>query len=370
MLAHLCHVIVLPTPKWRTLQVRSSPSRLCRRSSAALEPAGISRRRLSHPQPFALYTTAFGFGIYASIKVRVRPRPVARRVSRPARAQSLELTSVGVVIAARACLPLLVVLLEWLFMGRQLPNARSRLALLGVLACALVYVVEDSRLAVRTASGWAWLFVWWSLLAFQMTYGKHIAVALEMGQHERVLLTNALSLPPTLLLCLATGEARELRNAQVTEQGLGWLVLSWAIGLGISYSGWWLKELATATTFTLVGVLNKVATLGLSALAFPGSTTFRGFFSLLACIVCGLLYRDAPLKVSADTGLMKRMSSPRTGDGAGSSFADKISKGGMTSHHSSAELTRLQRPAGREVGPQGVWDDEESGAAVLQGTQQ
>ena len=73
-------------------------------------------------------------------------------------------------------------------------------------------------------------------------------------------------------------------------------MLSCVIGVGISYTGWRLKDLVTATTFTLVGVLNKMATIALSALAFPGTASVQGCVALVACVMCGLAYKDAPLR--------------------------------------------------------------------------
>jgi hypothetical protein len=78
--------------------------------------------------------------------------------------------------------------------------------------------------------------------------------------------------------------------------GIRWLLLSCVIGVGISYTGWRLKDLVSATTFTLVGVLNKMATIALSALAFPGSTSVQGCVALVACVMFGLAYKDAPLR--------------------------------------------------------------------------
>ncbi len=78
--------------------------------------------------------------------------------------------------------------------------------------------------------------------------------------------------------------------------GARWLLLSCVIGVGISYTGWRLKDLVSATTFTLVGVLNKMATVALSALAFPGSTSVQGCVALVACVMFGLAYKDAPLR--------------------------------------------------------------------------
>ncbi len=47
-------------------------------------------------------------------------------------------------------------------------------------------------------------------MAFQMTYGKHLTVAVEMSESERVFYNNALSLPPTAALCFVMGEHRDL----------------------------------------------------------------------------------------------------------------------------------------------------------------
>jgi len=253
-----------------------------------------SRRTL---QPFAVYTSTFAAGVYSNIK-------------------ALELTSVGAVIAARSCLPLAVAALEWAFMGRQLPSARSSAALAGVLLAAYVFVRTDTTLGVEGSAGAAWLLFWWALLAFQMTYGKHLTLAVEMTESERVFYNNALSLPPTAALCFAMGENRDLsrcvlvlllsftaltvkpRSIKLSPVGMRWLLLSCVIGVGISYTGWRLKDLVSATTFTLVGVLNKMATIALTALAFPGTASTQGSVALGACILFGLAYKDAPLRSS------------------------------------------------------------------------
>ena len=86
----------------------------------------------------------------------------------------------------------------------------SAAALAGVLLAAYVYVRTDSTLGVEGSAGAAWLLIWWCLLAFQMTYGKHLTNAVEMSESERVFYSNALSLPPTAALCFVMGEHRDL----------------------------------------------------------------------------------------------------------------------------------------------------------------
>lgn len=132
-----------------------------------------------------------------------------------------------------------------------------------------------------------------------MLYGKHIAThyqpTAELSESERVLYTNALSLPPTVVLCLVMGERERAVAVRLTPTSAAWLLCSCLIGVGISYTGWRLKDLVTATTFTLVGVLNKMGTLVLAAVAFPGATSPLGFLCLTACLFFGMLYSDAPM---------------------------------------------------------------------------
>ena len=129
--------------------------------------------------PFALYTAMFAAGLFANMK-------------------ALMLTNVGAVIAARSCLPVIVCLIEWAFMGRALPGARSCLSLAGVVAFAGLYIRNDSAVDVEGLEGYAWLLTWWLLLALQMTYGKWMTEKIEMTQWERVFYTNAFAIPPTI----------------------------------------------------------------------------------------------------------------------------------------------------------------------------
>ena len=225
--------------------------------------------------PFALYTAMFAAGLFANMK-------------------ALMLTNVGAVIAARSCLPVIVCLIEWAFMGRALPGARSCLSLAGVVAFAGLYIRNDSAVDVEGLEGYAWLLTWWLLLALQMTYGKWMTEKIEMTQWERVFYTNAFAIPPTIVLFFATGENAEVEDTYVGENAMLWLIASCAMGVGISYSGWKTRSVITATTFTLVGVLNKMATIAFTVIVWPADASFASIAALVFCILFGLLYQDAP----------------------------------------------------------------------------
>jgi len=233
--------------------------------------------------PFALYTAMFAGGLYANMK-------------------ALMLTNVGAVIAARSCLPVIVCLIEWAFMGRALPGARSTVSLAGVVLFAGVYIRHDSGVMVDGASGYVWLLVWWVLLALQMTYGKWMTEKIEMTQWERVFYTNAFALPPTFLLFFVTGENAEVNDVFLGDNALLWLIASCVMGVGISYSGWRTRSVITATTFTLVGVLNKMATIAFTVIVWPADASLASIAALVCCILFGLLYQDAPKRKEFSTG--------------------------------------------------------------------
>ena len=202
--------------------------------------------------------------------------------------------TVGAVIAARSCLPVIVCIIEWAFMGRSLPSARSTLSLAGVVGFAGLYIRFDSGVDVNGTVGYVWLFIWWMLLALQMTYGKWMTEKIEMTQWERVFYTNAFAIPPTILLFFVTGEFSAVGDAEMGDGAWFWLIASCIMGVGISYSGWRTRSVITATTFTLVGVLNKMATIAFTVIVWPNDTTAASILALVFCILFGLLYQDAP----------------------------------------------------------------------------
>ena len=106
--------------------------------------------------------------------------------------------------------------------------------------------------------------------------------------------TNAFALPPTFILFFATGENSEVQDVFLGENAIMWLLASCVMGVGISYSGWRTRSVITATTFTLVGVLNKMATIAFTVIVWPADASFASIAALVFCILFGLLYQDAP----------------------------------------------------------------------------
>ena len=121
--------------------------------------------------------------------------------------------------------------------GQVYPARDPRSPSPGVVGFAGLYISNDAGVTVDGAWGYVWLFIWWMLLALQMTYGKWMTEKIEMTQWERVFYTNAFAIPPTI--CCSSPRARTARwRDGVGDNARFWLVASCAMGVGISYSGW------------------------------------------------------------------------------------------------------------------------------------
>ena len=226
--------------------------------------------------PFVLYTAMFAAGLFANIEgppAHQRRRGDRREVMPPRHRVHHRVGVHGQVSAVRAI--------------HALPRGRRRLR-------GPLHPFRLGRRRQRRQRGHVWLFIWWMLLALQMTYGKWMTEKIEMTQWERVFYTNAFAILPTILLFFFTGEFGNVSDVEMGDGAWFWLIASCVMGVGISYSGWRTRSVITATTFTLVGVLNKMATIAFTVIVWPNDTTAASILALVFCILFGLLYQDAP----------------------------------------------------------------------------
>jgi len=229
---------------------------------------------------FLLVPLFFGIAIFTNIKL-------------------LQAASVETAIVFRTIVPIFTSAADWIWMGRALPEARSAFGLAVVVGGSIAYAASSSDGIVVNTWLWAWSYVF--VLAFEMVYVKHVLGSVPMSTWTRVYYNNALALgfmPPYMLI---GREYARLGEALETLQSVPYAALavsaSCAIGLGISFTGFGFRNLVTATTFTVVGVMNKLLTILASLLLFAesGAASPRALVSLLACIAGGTLYRQAPL---------------------------------------------------------------------------
>ena len=74
----------------------------------------------------------------------------------------------------------------------------------------------------------------------------------------------------------------------------GLLPFSCIVGTLIGYTGWLCRGMVSATTYTLVGVVNKFLTVLLNVFIWDKHSTAFGIVSVLICLGAGTFYQQAP----------------------------------------------------------------------------
>lgn len=231
-------------------------------------------------KPYLYYIVAFVGGIYSNMRV-------------------LAVTNVETVIVFRTCTPIIVSLLDYLFLGRALPGRRSTGAMLLIVAGACGYVLTDKEFALNGWSAYTWVIIYMIIICFEMTYGKHIIKSVKMKNKVlgAVYYTNSIAILPMFALGFGVfGEGDKFGTFEFKMFGIIVLLISCVIGTCISYAAFNCRNLVSATTFTLVGVINKMITILINTLIWDNHASMFGILSLMVCILGGTLYKQAPLR--------------------------------------------------------------------------
>lgn len=205
-------------------------------------------------KPYLIYVAGFALGCYANM-------------------QALAISNVETIIVFRTCAPLAVGILDWLFLGRELPSKRSTCALVLILFGALCYVNADKQFALLGVHAYFWVSFYFLTLCFSMTYGKHLvnSVELESPIWGAVYYTNSLSILPMIgfgIISQENEKLNEIHEIQLISPFIFILIkttlvifITCILGTCISYTGFRCRTAISATSYTVVGVMNKILTI-------------------------------------------------------------------------------------------------------------
>jgi drug/metabolite transporter (DMT)-like permease len=199
--------------------------------------------------PYLAYTVAFSLGVYCNMR-------------------SLETSNVETVIVFRALAPCIVALLDAIFLGREFPSTRSWAALGTIFLGALGYASFDPKFKTQGMNAYLWPTAYLAAISFEMAYGKIIIRSVDLKTKSGpVLYTNLLGWPPMLVFAKLGGEYDRFWTEVWLKEGskfppasIALLLFGCVIGTGIGYSSWWCRDKVSATSFTLIGVMNKCVT--------------------------------------------------------------------------------------------------------------
>lgn len=227
---------------------------------------------------YAVYIVAFVLSIYANMK-------------------ALALSNVETVIVFRACVPVCVTVIEYFLMDRALPSVRSAVSLAIVSIGAIMYCLSDSEFALNGLGAYTWAIIYFFLISFEMTYGKQLVNSVKMDSvWGPVLYCNILAALPMFLLGYASGDYNGISDklVDISTSGLLILLFSCIVGTLIGYTSWLCRGMVSATTFSLVGVINKFLTVLLNVLIWDKHSSTPGLIAVSICLLAGAFYQQAP----------------------------------------------------------------------------
>ena len=236
--------------------------------------------------PYLAYTIAFSIGVYCNMK-------------------SLQSSNVETVIVFRALTPCLVSILDVMFLGREYPSNRSWAGLSLIALGAYGYALVDPEFQSQGTNAYFWPFLYLFAISFVMAYGKKIIKSVDLKTRSGpVLYTNLLGWPPMLIFAHLGDEYRKASDAFDTNNAvpvftagsLTLLLAGCVVGTAIGYTSWWCRDKISATSFTLIGVMNKCLTILANLLIWDNHASPMGIASLFLCLIGGSIYQQAPLR--------------------------------------------------------------------------
>ena len=210
--------------------------------------------------------------------------------------KTLQYANVETFIVFRSSTPILVSIADYVFLGRELPNRKSWLSLLGLLLGAVLYVVTDDGFQVH---GYFWVCVWYFVFCFDQIYIKHAVDSVKMESNwGRVYYTNLLACVPILAHTAYSREDIPTPDA-FTSGAMAALALSCGLGVGMSYFAFLARKLVSAASFTVIGNCCKIGTVLINLLIWDNHANSIGLACLTFCLGCSYFYQQAPMRKDA-----------------------------------------------------------------------
>ncbi|KAK9292999.1 hypothetical protein L1049_020983 [Liquidambar formosana] len=131
-----------------------------------------------------------------------------------------------------------------------------------------------------------------------MDTAKQVTKSGSLNEFSMVLLNNTLSLPLGLLLIFVFNEVDYLSRTPLLRLPVFWMVmtLSGFLGLAISFTSMWFLHQTGATTYSLVGSLNKIPLSIAGILLFKVPTSLENSASILFGLVAGVFFARAKMR--------------------------------------------------------------------------
>ncbi|CAN4119843.1 unnamed protein product [Withania somnifera] len=136
-----------------------------------------------------------------------------------------------------------------------------------------------------------------------MGTAKQVTESGNLDEFSMVLLNNTLSLPLGILLILLFNEVDYLSRTPLLQLPTFWLVTTFSgfLGLAISFTSMWFLHQTSATTYSLVGSLNKIPLSVAGILLFHVSTSLENSASISFGLLAEVFFAQAKMQDKSQT---------------------------------------------------------------------
>eukprot|EP00271_Cylindrocystis_brebissonii_P010635 TRINITY_DN26896_c0_g1_i1.p1 TRINITY_DN26896_c0_g1~~TRINITY_DN26896_c0_g1_i1.p1 ORF type:complete len:332 (-),score=36.42 TRINITY_DN26896_c0_g1_i1:1177-2172(-) len=200
-------------------------------------------------------------------------------------------------IVFRSSCPLLVAIADTVFRKTPLPSGETFASLSLILLGAIGYVITDSQFTVRA---YIWAFAYLAIMTFDMVFIKHVVTHIKLSTWGLVMYNNFIALVLAPGFWAVTGEFRDTNAANMMDWLQFWtlfpVLLSCAFGLAISFFGFSCRRAISATSFTVLGVVNKLITVIVNVSIWDKHASPFGICCLLLTIIGGVWYQQSVTK--------------------------------------------------------------------------
>jgi solute carrier family 35 len=209
-------------------------------------------------------------------------------------AKVLQYSNVVTFITFRSTTPLVLSICDYLFLGRQIPSARSVACLFGLLVSSAGYAIFDHAFDVRAYS---WLGIWYVCCTSYEVVVKQMCRTVDVGNWTRVFYTNAMA---GSLLAFAIPLVKEEHVAVAalswTTTSISILLTSCIIGIGVSHSAYIMRSACSATLSAVVGIMCKVLTVTINLCVWDKHASPVEMAFLALGLIAGAFYEQAPMR--------------------------------------------------------------------------
>jgi solute carrier family 35 len=208
---------------------------------------------------------------------------------------SLHLIGVDRVILLRVFAMFPIAIGDWLFNNRHLPSANSWTC----FAClgAAVFFVFGSEHESLSLGGVGWGLAYFVFITTDQVLLKRFTKAVVMNDSDRTFWMNLFGAPIAVVAFFITGESKSASLWELSPSMVSSIALSCILGSGISFTAWGLRRRASAVTFSLIGVVCKIGSMGLNFL-FLEHLSPASLLIITLGIVSTYFYEQAPERTS------------------------------------------------------------------------